>query len=67
MSKASPSKELIPAPPDTECACNECPHMKLNTLEKLYLCLRDKKPQLTLPEDLRQRAAAPLTRMLEWS
>ncbi|HEY3450437.1 MAG TPA: quinolinate synthase NadA [Myxococcales bacterium] len=67
MSKASPNKEFIPAPPDAECACNECPHMKLNTIEKLYLCMRDRKPELTLPEDLRVKSLAPLTRMLEWS
>jgi quinolinate synthase len=67
MGKLAPGKELIPAPPDNGCACNECPHMKLNTLEKLYLCMRDQKPELTLPEDVRQRALAPLTRMLEWS
>ena len=67
MSRASPHKEFIPAPPDAECACNECPHMKLNTIEKLYLCMRDKKPELTLPEDLRKQALLPLTRMLEWS
>ncbi|MBI5546824.1 MAG: quinolinate synthase NadA [Deltaproteobacteria bacterium] len=67
MGKAAPGKELIPAPPDSGCACNECPHMKLNTVEKLYLCMRDQKPALTLPEDVRRRALAPLTRMLEWS
>ncbi|MGC4116234.1 MAG: quinolinate synthase NadA [Myxococcales bacterium] len=67
MSKASPHKEFIPAPPDAECACNECPHMRLNTVEKLYLCMRDRKPELTLPEDLRAKALLPLTRMLEWS
>jgi quinolinate synthase len=67
MQKAAPGKELIPAPPDNGCACNECPHMRLNTVEKLYLCMRDKKPEITLPEELRSQALKPLTRMLEWS
>jgi quinolinate synthase len=67
MQKAAPGKELIPAPPDNNCACNECPHMKLNTVEKLYLCMRDLKPEIALPEDLRVQALKPLARMLEWS
>lgn len=67
MKKAAPDKEYIPAPPDNGCACNECPHMKLNTLEKLYLSMRNRAPELTLPDDLRQRALKPLQRMLEWS
>ncbi len=67
MAKAAPGKEFIPAPPDAECACNECPHMKLNTVEKLYLCMWDRRPELTLPEDLRQKALVPLQRMLDWS
>ncbi len=65
--RAAPDKECIAAPTDSGCSCNECPYMKLNTLEKLYLCMRDKKPELTLPEDLRKKALLPLTRMLEWS
>jgi quinolinate synthase len=67
MRKATPHKEFIPAPPDSNCACNECPHMKLNTVEKLYLCLRDRKPEVTMPEELRVQAKKPLARMLEWS
>ena len=67
MKKAAPNKTLIPAPPNHACACNECPFMKLNTLEKVYLALRDEKPEINLPEDLRLRALAPLERMLEWS
>ena len=67
MKKQAPEKEFIPAPPDANCACNECPYMKLNTLEKLYLCMRDKKPEITLPEDVRVRALEPLERMLQWS
>ena len=68
MRKRAPDKTLIPGPPeDSSCACNECPHMRLNTLEKLYLCLRDLQPELTMPEDLRQAAYRPLQKMLEWS
>lgn len=67
MRKKTPGKQFIPAPPNSTCACNECPFMKLNTLEKLYLCLRDESPELNVPADLRERALLPLTRMLEWS
>jgi len=67
MKKQAPEKEFIPAPPDANCACNECPYMKLNTLEKLYLCMRDKTPEITLPEQTRMQALAPLERMLAWS
>ena len=67
MQKHAPHKTFIPAPPDNGCACNECPHMKLNTLEKLYLCMRDGRPQLQLPPGLAEAAAVPLRRMLEWS
>lgn len=67
MRKKSPEKEFIPAPPNHACSCNECPFMKLNTLEKVYLALRDEKPELTLMEDLRQKALLPLERMLDWS
>ncbi len=66
MEKSAPGKKLIPAPPEDEkCACNECPHMKKNTLEKLYLCLRDLKPEITMPEELRIAALRPLQRMFE--
>lgn len=67
MIKASPHKTFIPAPPNNACACNDCPHMKLNTLEKLYLCLRYEQPELILPEDIRLRALVPIQRMLEIS
>jgi quinolinate synthase len=67
MKKASPGKEFIPAPPDNGCACNECPYMRLNTLEKVYLCMRNRSPVVTLPEPLRLRARVPLDRMLELS
>lgn len=67
MRKRAPTKQLIPAPPNQACACNECPFMKLNTLEKVFLCLHDESPEILLEEDLRARAYAPLKRMLEWS
>ena len=67
MRKRAPDKILIPAPPNQNCACNECPFMKLNTLEKIYLCLRDERPELVMDESLRAKALAPLERMLEWS
>ncbi|MBZ4334067.1 quinolinate synthase NadA [Corallococcus sp. AS-1-12] len=67
MKKAAPDKTYIPAPPDNGCACNECPYMRLNTLEKLYRCMRDRTPELVLPADLQHAALAPLQRMLEWS
>jgi quinolinate synthase len=67
MKKASPGKVFIPAPPENGCACNECPYMRLNTLEKVYLCMRDRRPVMSLPEDIRIRARVPLDRMLELS
>ncbi|RKH28496.1 quinolinate synthase NadA [Corallococcus praedator] len=67
MKKSAPHKTYIPAPPDNGCACNECPYMRLNTLEKLYRCMRDRTPELVLPADLQGAALAPLKRMLEWS
>jgi quinolinate synthase len=67
MQKAQPHKEFIPAPPTTNCACNECPHMRLNTLEKLYLAMRDRTPEITMPEDVRLAALRPMQRMLEMS
>ncbi len=67
MQKSAPHKTYIPAPPDNGCACNECPHMKRNTLEKLYLCMRDRTPELVMNPLLQKAALAPLTRMLEWS
>ncbi|HEY3169603.1 MAG TPA: quinolinate synthase NadA [Thermoanaerobaculia bacterium] len=67
MRKIAPDREYIPIPPDNGCRCNECPFMKLNTLEKLYLCLRDERPEIVLPEELRKAAERPLLRMLELS
>ncbi|MCB9542737.1 MAG: quinolinate synthase NadA [bacterium] len=65
MRKAAPHKELIAAPPEGNCACNECPHMRLNTLEKLYLALRDLEPEIHVPEATRIAALKPLERMLK--
>jgi quinolinate synthase len=67
MQKDNPEKTFIPAPPDNGCACNDCPHMKLNTLEKLYLCLLHGQPELHMDEDLRVRALVPIERMLAMS
>lgn len=67
MQKASPHKTFIPAPPNNQCACNECPHMKLNTLEKLYLALEYETPELTMDEELRLAAKKPIDRMMEIS
>jgi quinolinate synthase len=67
MKRGAPEKTFIPAPPDNGCACNECPYMRLNTMEKLYQCMRERTPELTLPPDLQGAALAPLQRMLEWS
>ena len=60
-------KTFIPAPPDSSCACNECPHMKLNTLEKLYLSMRLKQPKIEMATELLDKARAPIQRMLDWS
>jgi quinolinate synthase len=67
MEKDCPGKTFISAPGEGGCSCSECPHMKLNTLEKLYLCMRDRRPEIILEEDLRQRALKPILRMLEMS
>ncbi len=67
MRKRAPDKELIAAPPEGNCACNECPFMRLNTPEKVYLALRDLAPRLEMDEDLRLRAKKPIDRMLELS
>lgn len=67
MQKASPGKTFIPAPPNNACACNDCPHMKLNTLEKLYNCLKYESPEITLDESVIARAQRPIERMLEIS
>jgi len=67
MQKASPFKTFIPAPPNNTCACNDCPHMKLNTLEKLYNCLLYELPAIEMDADLIERAKKPIVRMLDIS
>jgi len=67
MQKKAPEKIFIPAPPNHACSCNECPFMKLNTIEKLYDCLKNETPEVTIPEKIRKKALIPLERMLEWS
>ena len=67
MRKASPDKEFIEGPPEGTCACNECPFMRLNTLQKLYLCLRDLEPRIEMSPELRERARLPIDRMLALS
>ena len=68
MCKQSPSKTFIPAPPnDSTCACNECNFMRLNTMEKLYRCLRDEEPEIVVDEVIREKAVRPSLRMLELS
>lgn len=67
MQQNSPQKTFIPAPPTNSCACNDCPHMKLNTLEKLYLCMEYEVPEITMDEQLRLAAKKPMDRMMEIS
>ncbi|CAN5305016.1 quinolinate synthase NadA [soil metagenome] len=67
MQKESPQKTFIPAPPENMCACNDCPYMKLNTLEKLYLCMEYELPEIIMDEGLRVAAKKPIERMLDIS
>ncbi|MBA4302927.1 MAG: quinolinate synthase [Sphingobacteriaceae bacterium] len=67
MELASPDKTFIPAPPTNNCACNDCPHMKRNTLEKVYLALKYEQPELLMDENLRMAALKPMQRMLDLS
>ncbi|GGI26833.1 quinolinate synthase NadA [Pedobacter mendelii] len=67
MEKANPTKTFIPAPPNNSCACNDCPYMKRNTLEKLYLCLKNGLPEVTVPEHIIELARKPIQRMLDIS
>ena len=67
MQQNAPHKTFIAAPPDNACACNDCPHMKLNTLEKLYLCMKYELPEIIMDEELRVAARKPIDRMLELS
>lgn len=67
MQKASPDKVFIPAPPNNNCACNDCPYMKLNTMEKLYNCLKYEQPEVVMSAELMNKARLPIDRMLELS
>jgi len=67
MKKLAPGKHFIPAPPEKNCSCNECPYMKLNTKDKLYLCMKNRNPQIQMSEDLINKALKPIERMLEMS
>lgn len=67
MEKGAPGKIFIPAPPEANCACNDCPYMKLNTMEKLYMCMRDRTPEITMAPDTLSRALLPIRRMLSMS
>jgi len=68
MEKAVPEKKFIPAPGEDEsCSCNNCPYMKLNTIEKLYNCMVTRSPEITMPEVIRVKALRPLEKMLEMS
>ncbi len=67
MKKIVPDKNLIPAPPEDDCSCNECPYMKLNTMEKLYLCMKNRRPEIEMESVLMKAALKPIERMLEMS
>lgn len=67
MQLSSPNKTFIPAPPNANCACNDCPHMKLNTLEKIYNCMKYESPEIILPDELIQKAKHPISEMLRLS
>lgn len=67
MQQASPEKTFIAAPPTNQCACNECPHMRRNTMEKLYLCMKYEMPEILLPDHVIRDARASIDRMLEIS
>ena len=67
MQKASPGKTFIPAPPNNNCACNDCPYMKLNTLEKIYVALKYEQPELLMSKELIEKAKKPISKMLELS
>ncbi|GIV28794.1 MAG: quinolinate synthase A [Bacteroidia bacterium] len=67
MQKHCPERTFIPAPPNNTCACNECPYMKLNTLEKIYEALKNEQPEIFMSEELIEKAKKPLLKMLELS
>jgi quinolinate synthase len=67
MKLSSPDKQFIPAPPENNCACNDCPYMKLNTLEKLYICMEYEMPEILMSSELLEKGRKPIERMLEIS
>ncbi len=67
MEKHAPQKQYIAAPPDANCSCNECPYMKLNTMEKLYLCMKNRAPEINLDPTIMEQALIPIQRMLKMS
>ncbi|MCB0807454.1 MAG: quinolinate synthase NadA, partial [Bacteroidales bacterium] len=67
MKKNSPGKDFLIVPADETCACNDCPYMKLNTMEKLYLCLKNEKPEIILADEVIEKAKIPINRMLDIS
>lgn len=67
MQKCCPDKLFVPAPPEEACACNQCPYMKLNTMEKLYFCMKNRSPEILLDDNLIKKALSPIQRMLEMS
>ena len=67
MQKSCSDKTFIPAPPNNTCACNDCPHMKLNTLEKIYLALKNEEPEIFMSDELIEKAKKPIIKMLELS
>jgi quinolinate synthase len=67
MKKSSPGKEFIIVPSDETCSCNDCPYMKLNTMQKLYLCLKNERPEIVMSPEIMEKARIPIERMLEIS
>jgi len=67
MKISSPDKLFIPAPPENNCACNDCPYMKMNTLEKLYICMEYEMPEILMSRELLEKGRKPIERMLEIS
>jgi len=67
MKKDSPEKEFLIVPADESCSCNDCAYMKLNTMKKIYLALKNEQPEIILPDDIMKKAKTPLTRMLNLS
>jgi quinolinate synthase len=67
MKKRAPEKTFLPLPPEENCACNQCPYMRKNTLEKVYLALRDLSPRIELSPEIIEKARIPIDRMLALS